>query len=404
MRRLHTHLRTAAATAATATWAAAMAAATIAVRPAQAIRGAAATLAMALATLTLALMLPALPARADAPVFKAVTPLPPGATLRFPADYGAHPDYKTEWWYVTGWLRTPDGKPLGFQVTFFRSATGHDRANPSQFAPTQLIIGHAALSDPAAGQLLHDQRSARAGFGLAYARSGDTDLKLDDWQMTRQPDGSYAVHLHAANFAFDLKLAPTQPPLLEGDRGYSRKGPRPEQSSYYYSEPQLQVSGSIVRAGRPVAVSGAAWLDHEWSSQVLADDAAGWDWVGANLADGGALMAFQIRSKTGATLWAHATWRSASGKITQFAPDQVRFAPQRRWRSPRTGAAYPVATRLTTGGTAWDITPLQDDQELDARRSSGAVYWEGAVTLQRDGKPAGRAYLEMTGYVSAMKL
>jgi len=396
MRRLPALLCAAAKAAAPAWAAAAMAA-----RPAQAARIATTTLTVALAALALALMLPA---RAEAPAFQPVTPLPPGAALRFPADYGAHPGYKTEWWYVTGWLRTPDGQPLGFQVTFFRSATGHDRANPSRFAPTQLIIGHAALSDPAAGPLLHDQRSARAGFGLAYARSGDTDVKLDDWRMTRQPDGSYAVHLQAARFAFDLRLAPTQPPLLEGDRGYSRKGPRPEQASYYYSQPQLQVSGSIARAGRPIAVSGAAWLDHEWSSQVLADDAAGWDWVGANLADGGALMAFQIRSKTGATLWAHATWRSASGKITLFAPDQVRFAPQRRWRSPRTGAAYPVATRLSTGGTAWDITPLQDDQELDARRTSGAVYWEGAVTLQRDGKPAGHAYLEMTGYVSAMQL
>jgi predicted secreted hydrolase len=111
-------------------------------------------------------------------------------------------------------------------------------------------------------------------------------------------------------------------------------------------------------------------------------------------------MAFQIRSKTGAKLWAHATWRDASGKITQFAPDQVTFTPQRRWRSPRTNAEYPVATQLTTGSAVWDLVPLQDDQELDSRRSTGAVYWEGAVTVKRDGKPAGRAYLELTGYVS----
>ncbi len=343
-------------------------------------------------------------AQAVPPTFAPVTPLAAGTALPFPASYGAHPDFKTEWWYVTGWLNTADGKPLGFQVTFFRSATAHDRADPSRFAPKQLIIGHAALSDPANGKLLHDQRSAREGFGLAYAKVGDTDVKLDDWHMSRNPDGSYRIRVEAPNFALDLALAPSQPLLLEGDNGYSRKGPQPAQSSYYYSEPQLKTSGSVTRAGKIVAVSGASWLDHEWSSQALDPAASGWDWVGANLADGGALMAFQIRSTTGGKLWAHATWRDASGTITQYTPEQVSFSPQRRWRSPRTNAEYPVATLLTTGRTIWQIAPLQDDQELDSRRSTGAVYWEGAVTVSRDGRPAGRAYLEMTGYVRPMKM
>jgi len=357
------------------------------------------TIVLAAATLAISV-----PAHAAGPQFTPVTPLPPGAALSFPKDYGAHPDYKTEWWYVTGWLNTPDGKPLGFQVTFFRSATGHDRANPSQFAPKQLIIGHAAISDPANGKLLHDQRSAREGFGLSYAKTGDTNVKLQDWHMERTADGSYTVHVDSAQFKFDIKLQPSQAVLPEDDRGYSRKGPRPGQASYYYSEPHLQVSGNITRNGKPTAVTGSAWLDHEWFSEYVDPNANGWDWIGANLDDGGAMMAFQIRSKTGAKLWAHATWRDASGKITQFASDQVNFTPQRRWRSPRTNAEYPVATQLTTGSTVWDIVPLQDDQELDSRRSTGAVYWEGAVTLSRDGKRAGRAYLELTGYVRAMKL
>ncbi|MES2262260.1 MAG: carotenoid 1,2-hydratase [Pseudomonadota bacterium] len=345
------------------------------------------------------------PLHASPPSYSPVTPFAPGGALRFPRDFGAHPDFKTEWWYATGWLKTASGKDLGYQVTFFRSATAHDRANPSHFAPQQLIIGHAALSDPNQGKLLHDQRSARAGFGLAYANSGDTDIKLDDWRMVRGADGNYKITLAAASFTLNLTLAPAQPLLAQGDSGYSRKGPRLEQASYYYSEPQLRTSGSIARAGGGTeTVSGTTWLDHEWSSQVLDPDASGWDWVGANLLDGGALMAFQIRSKTGDKLWAHATWRDASGKITHYSPDQVSFTPQRRWRSPRTNAEYPVATQLTTGSTLWQIDPLQDDQELDSRRSTGAVYWEGAVTVRRDGAVVGRAYLELTGYVRPMRL
>jgi predicted secreted hydrolase len=336
------------------------------------------------------------------PQFPAVTP---GRALAFPADYGAHPDYRTEWWYVTGWLTTGGGKPLGFQVTFFRSRTAHDDANPSAFAPKQLVIGHAALSDPALGRLVHDERSAREGFGLAYAKVGDTDISLGDWRMRHVGDGKYTISIPARDLTLTLELAPTQPPLVQGERGYSRKGPLPQHASYYYSQPQLAVSGTVARRGAaPVAVTGKAWLDHEWSSEALQADAAGWDWIGANLDDGSALMAFQIRARRGGKLWAHATVRDASGKVTQYAPEQVGFAPSAWWRSPRTQATYPVATTITTGGTRWQVVPLQQDQELDSRRSTGAVYWEGAVTVARDGVSAGHGYLELTGYAAPLKL
>ena len=335
------------------------------------------------------------------PKFSAVVP---GYILSFPRDFGAHPTFRTEWWYVTGWLETPEKKPLGFQITFFRAATGLDEANPSRFAPKQLIIAHAALSDPAIGKLLHDQKSARDGFGLAYTKVGNTDVKLGDWTMLRDGNGRYQTRVDARDFALRLSLTPSQPPMKQGENGFSRKGPLPEQASYYYSEPHLEVAGTIVHDGKPVAVSGSAWLDHEWSTAYLDPDADGWDWVGVNLDDGSALMAFQIRGKDGRRIWAYAGLRDASGNMTLFAPEEVNFEPQRTWRSPRTGATYPVAMRIRTGPTEWLLTPLQDDQELDSRESVGAVYWEGAVTVNRDGTPAGRGYFEMTGYVKPLKL
>ncbi|MFC5510287.1 lipocalin-like domain-containing protein [Massilia jejuensis] len=340
-------------------------------------------------------------AQAAPPAFAPVTP---GRPLVFPRDYGAHPDFRTEWWYVTGWLKTAAGKPLGFQVTFFRSRTEHDPANPSAFAPHQLVIGHAALSDPGHGRLVHDQRSSRAGFGLAWAKAGDLDLKLDDWRMVRAPDGSYRVALKSSELTLELTLAPTQPVLPQGEGGYSRKGAAARHASYYYSLPHLAVTGVAGRAGAVEPVTGSAWFDHEWSSEALQPEASGWDWIGANLDDGSALMAFQIRARDGGKLWAHATVRGPDGKITRYAPGQVGFSPQARWKSPRTNAEYPVATTITTGATRWQISPLLQDQELDSRRSTGAVYWEGAVSVARDGVPAGRGYLEMTGYVRAMKL
>lgn len=335
------------------------------------------------------------------PHFAAVTPV---AGLNFPRDYGAHPDFRTEWWYVTGWLEMPDKKPLGFQVTFFRSATAHDRSNPSRFAPKQLIIAHAALSDPAQGKLQHDQKSAREGFNLAYAHANDTAVGIDDWQLVRQADGRYRAVIAAREFGLALTLTPTQPVLPQGEHGFSRKGPAIGQASYYYSQPQLQVAGAVTRQGTRSAVVGTAWLDHEWSTSILDPDAAGWDWLGANLDDGSALMAFQIRSKTGGKIWAHALLRDRTGRIARYPSDAVQFIPLRRWRSTRTRAVYPVAQAVRTGPLVWQLVPLQDDQELDSRQSTGAIYWEGAVTVERDGKKAGRGYLELTGYLTPLKL
>ena len=322
-------------------------------------------------------------------------PVVPGRALVFPRDFGAHPGHRIEWWYVTGHL--DGGGPLGFQVTFFRVRNPEADANPSRFSPRQILFAHAALADPALGHLLHAQRSARAYDDLVAARESDTDVRIDDWSLVRA-DGAYRARIEATDFSLDLAFAPTQPVLLEGDRGFSRKGPDPAQASDYYSEPQLRVTGRVRAQGRTREVTGIAWLDHEWSSELLAPEAAGWDWLGANLDDGSALMAFRMRAKDGHVLWSQATFRPKGGAPVSLAGDDVRFAVRRTWRSPRTGIDYPVAMELRLGERRWTIEPLMDDQELDARASTGTLYWEGAVRITGEGAPGGRGYLELTGY------
>lgn len=327
----------------------------------------------------------------------------PGHALAFPRDRGAHPGFRIEWWYVTGQLDAPHG-PLGFQVTFFRLRNPAAEGGASRFAPAQLLFAHAALADPRVGHLRHDQRTARLLDGLVAARTDDTALRLDDWTLVRDAaSGAYTTHIAAATFTLDLKLEPTEPLLLQGEAGFSRKGPSAVEASYYYSEPQLRVTGAVRAGGETLAVKGTAWLDHEWSSELLAPEATGWDWLGANLDDGGALMAFRIRAKDGSVLWSDALLRTREGAVRRFEGDAVRFTVRRTWKSPRTGAEYPVAMTVQLDGRRWNLEPLMDDQELDARASTGTVYWEGAVRLD-GGPPAGRGYLELTGYVGRMPL
>jgi predicted secreted hydrolase len=327
----------------------------------------------------------------------------PGRRLDFPRDHGAHPAFRQEWWYVTGWLATVHGETLGFQVTFFRARPDIVTDNPSAFVPRQVILAHAALSDPRRGRLAHEERAGRASLGLAGAGEETTRVWVDDWRMDFERN-AWRARVAAREFAFDLGFAMTRLPVANGSHGYSRKGLRPEEASYYYSVPHLEVSGEIERAGARDPVRGLAWLDHEWSTEYLPAAADGWDWAGINLEGGGALMAFRMRAKGGLALYAGGTLLGRDDTARALAPGEVRFEPLRRWRSPRTGAEYPVAMRMVLLDRAWELEPLMDDQELDARASTGTIYWEGAVRAKLKGEEAGRGYLELTGYWRPMRM
>ncbi|NJA87957.1 carotenoid 1,2-hydratase [Rhodocyclus tenuis] len=411
-------------------------------------------------------------ARPVAPVTFA--PVLPGRTLVFPRDHGAHPDFRTEWWYATGWLQLPDGSPVGFQTTFFRVRSGAGEGNPSSFAPRQLILAHAAIADPRLGRLRHDQRAARVlgganagSAGGAHYSSARTDVHLGDWSFRQEDDSGrrYRAEVTAERFSYALTLVAEAPPMLNGEGGFSRKAADPKHASYYYSRPQLKVSGTLGLDGRTLPVTGRAWLDHEWSSELLPEAAQGWDWIGINFDDGSALMAFRLRGREGQmpaapggvalaasqvssgkkakaglaggqaensaevssapqagaqahagvhadtasqiqaeTLWSAGTLRHADAAVEVLPPQAVAFTALRRWRSPRTGVDYPVEWQVRIGRRRLHLQPLIDDQELDSRRSTGALYWEGAVRVSEDGREIGRGYLEMTGYREKIKV
>jgi len=332
----------------------------------------------------------------------ALTPRP----LVFPRDHGAHPALRTEWWYITGHAGS-GGREFGFQLTFFRSRVDATQGMQSRFAAKQLIFAHAALTDLSGRKLWHDARLARSGFEVAVATEDDTRVRLRDWSLVRDPGtGTYSAQLPASGFSLALQCTPTQPLLLQGSAGLSRKGPEPRYASYYYSQPQLATRGRIGLKGESFDVAGKAWMDHEWSDEVLHPEAVGWDWIGMNLDDGSALTAFRLRRKDGSTLWDGGSFRSPrGGGVHVFSPGEVVFSPQRRWTSPLSQASYPVEWGVRTPADFYTVKPLLDDQELDSRASTGSIYWEGLCELwDSNGKRAGRGYLEMTGYAQPLRL
>ncbi len=340
-----------------------------------------------------------------------LTPRP----LAFPADFGAHPQQHIEWWYLTGHLAASGASAqadpqFGFQVTFFRTRTTVDPAHPSRFAASQLLFAHVAFTDLAQHRMRHDQRIARTGFGLAEFATADTRLLLGDWGFERSGSAQSSrydakVHSSSAGFSMGLQCRATQPLLRQGEQGWSRKGPQPEQASLYYSQPQLEVQGSVQIDARDIAVQGRAWFDHEWSDSLLDPQAVGWDWIGMNLLDGTALMAFRLRRADGQALYAGGSFRRPGAVPLVDASDAVHFAPLRWWTSPRSAVRYPVHWSVTTASGRFEVRALLDDQELDSRASTGAIYWEGlSELLDRAGRRIGLGYLEMTGYATALRL
>ena len=335
--------------------------------------------------------------------------------LEFPSDLGAHPGFQTEWWYVTGYAPAGDGAgTLGFQVTFFRSKVASTQESGSTLAAKHLLFAHAAVSHVAGKASYSDQRIARwsglpAGSNpadQAWARTDDTGLRLQDWSLTRQSDGRLRAQVQAKGFALDLSFTETQPLLLQGQGGVSRKGPSPQHFSYYYSLPQMAVQGQIRLQGRSYTAGAGslAWLDHEWSDALLPPGAVGWDWIGINMLDGSALTAFQVRDKAGRAVWDGGSFRAGSTLYT-FAQGEAVFQPTHWWKSPRSQARYPVQWLVRTPADFYTVKAVFEAQELDSRSSTGAIYWEGLCEVfDSQQRLAGRGYLEMTGYASPLRL
>jgi predicted secreted hydrolase len=352
------------------------------------------------------------------PLWTATAQTLPRQPLQFPRDLGSHPDFAIEWWYITGQLQAAQRR-FGFQLTFFRSRVPATQDMRSAFAARHLIFAHAAVTDVADKRLLHDQRIARLSgntkIDLASASEVDTDVQLRDWSLQRNGK-RYQANASGSDFSFQLGLQETQPLLLQGDQGWSRKGPQATQGSFYYSLPQLQASGQLSLGGQTLPVQGQAWLDHEWSKALMHPQAVGWDWIGMNLTDGSALTAFRLRTQEGDTLWAGGSLRAAGASSAEiFDATDVVFTPERTWKSPASGATYPVqwslqirraqANKGSEVFARYTVKAVIDNQELDSRQSTGAIYWEGLSELRDSrGELVGRGYLEMTGYASPLRL
>jgi predicted secreted hydrolase len=331
--------------------------------------------------------------------------------LKFPDDHGPHPEYQTEWWYYTGNVQTNEGRQFGFQLTFFRRALlpSHElQPRASNWGTDQVYMAHFAVTDVATGRFHTFERLSRGAAGLAGAQSPPYHVWLDDWSVSQVGEDNYNLQADAGEVALDLLLADSKGPILQGDQGYSPKGPDPGNASYYISQTRLVAQGTVRLGDTAYAVAGSSWMDHEFSTSALTADQVGWDWFALQMDDGSELMVFQIRKDPEMSAdtidpFSSGTLISPDGSSLHLARDDFEITVQDTWRSPHSQAVYPARWRILvpSAGINLEVEPLIPDQELNL----SFTYWEGAVRLQ--GERAGQAisgfgYVELTGYAGSM--
>lgn len=338
----------------------------------------------------------------DSPFEQAV----PGRSFDFPADHGKHPQFQTEWWYFTGNLASDSERQWGFQLTFFRRRLGTGAAAESTWTVQDLYPAHFALTDVKNGRFFHTDIISREGPGLAHAAEDRLDVKVKDWSAQQQGDRIRIV-ARKDGFALDLTLETKKPIVLHGDRGYSRKGDNETQASYYYSLTRLQANGTIEFDATPYSVTGLAWMDHEFGSSLLSEGQAGWDWFSLQLDDGAELMAFHLRRRDGDFEQPFGSLVHPDGIVVPLSGSDVIIRPVATWTSPRSKAVYPAGwtVEIPRERIFLRVSPVVADQEINAEKSTGITYWEGAVAVEgsKDGKSVtGRGYVELTGYAHSM--
>jgi len=320
-------------------------------------------------------------------------PVLPGRPLSFPADFGAHPDFRIEWWYVTANLRDAEGRAYGAQWTLFRQAL---QAGPQRdgWASQQIWMGHAAATGADAHRFA--ETFARGGIGQAGVDVAPFAAWIDSWRMAAEPPFSAAtlspLRLTAAgpDFAYDLRLEATRPLVLQGDRGYSRKSER-GQASYYFSQPYFSAAGRLALDGADIDVTGRAWLDREWSSQPLAADQTGWDWFSLHLTGGDKVMLFRLRQRDGSHYFA-GNWIEGDGRSQPLPADAITMTPTAT--SEVAGRKVPTAWQVAVPSRRLAVAcaPLNPQSWM----GTSFPYWEGPIRIS--GSHAGEGYLEMTGY------
>ncbi len=334
----------------------------------------------------------------------------------FPRDHFSHPDYQTEWWYYTGNLRGADGHRYGFELTFFRQGTRLSReaaeAEDATWRPDQLYLAHLALSDIDGQTFYHTERLNRAGPGLAGAALSDRRYWNGNWQVRWPALPGEQQELTAVCERFNLHLIfdPLKAPVIQGQDGVSQKGPAEGQASHYISFTRLQAAGELAEKNSTVRMSGLAWMDHEFFTEPASSDLSGWDWFAIQLSDNEELMLYRLRDGSGkADPYSSGAYIDSQGKMRFLSAADFALVPGETWRSPHSGATYPLTWTISVPSLALDLTQetALKDQELCRKESTSLSYWEGAVTYKgtmRDQPIDGVGYLEMTGYNGAVKL
>ncbi len=313
-----------------------------------------------------------------------------GTQLTMPRDEGPH-NATHEWWYFTGHLsgKDPSGvtHEYGFEITFFRAGV--------VFPFGSGYTAHVAVTDLNRGEFHFSQRYDYHADYLVPG--GGFANNVFEWVMAgKNGKNSFLAGIsdYLMNMQLDSKAA--DPVAEHGNGGVIPYGPFG--SSYYYSEPNLGISGTMTDHGVKIPVTGQGWFDHQWGN-FGHGTVGGWDWYSIQLTNGQQYMLYYIKNSSGAIVKTIGTLINADGSSTDLSETQLSKSDLGTWTSPHTGKTYSSGWKVNVPGGSMTVQPRLKDQELYGVVAPTGSYWEGASTVTGtiNGQAvSGKGYTEIT--------
>ncbi|MFA6416420.1 MAG: lipocalin family protein [Candidatus Paceibacterota bacterium] len=318
--------------------------------------------------------------------------------LVFPRDESVH-NHIIEWWYFNGQMTDAEGRDYAFMNCLFRADVKKVKIPFLSKIPVKIVyFYHSVISDiennksyPSVDDLCIVSEDSFSKPLLFINHS--TPLAIPTYTNRELEEISpFVYRLKDENV--DLLLTSTKKPLLEGGEGYvnllSKK-------SYYYSLTNLTAEGKIKVDDQWIAVTGKAWMDHQWANAGYSKDK--WSWFSIQLDNEREIVCYEYDGGEKKTYLA--SLLNAAGHAEHF--EEVEMTPLGdTWTSPKTKATYPLTWQIKIPAKNIDLklTPKIIEQEM----IFGSInYWEGPLTVTgtwEKEEVTGHGFMELVGYPS----
>ncbi|WP_136480601.1 lipocalin-like domain-containing protein [Cognatitamlana onchidii] len=307
----------------------------------------------------------------------------PTTQISFPLDEGRHATESLEWWYVSGHITTTTNKAYSFMLAYFYRPTS---VFPFNFDGFRVLN----VTDEETGTFYQDTKALNYNILSELGLDIEADLFLGGNEFWRnKKDGGttipfeYELSAASSEVSISLELVTVKRPLIVGGDGLFDQGA--SSYTYYYSQTENSVSGSLTVNGETEAVTGEAWIDRQYGTfnPFTGED---YEWFSIKLDNGTDLNLWNIFTPN-RTIPSNAKYRIMSAYVdenqnTQYTISDFEIERLEYFFTPDNERCYSKKWRLTSSTKNIDLIITSNHQTSEVLISElGFYFFEGTTTI-----------------------